>query len=76
MNPLSLPMEYYAKEGLTTYSIAYTGALAAVAGGLINVVPSIMDKSMKCVLVDVGMVVGGLYAANVFLQKSGVISGY
>jgi len=76
MNPLELPMKYYKNEGLSTYSIAYTGALAAVVGGLVNVVPSIMDKSMKCVIVDVGMIAGGLYAANVFLQKAGVLSGY
>jgi hypothetical protein len=76
MNPLALPMKYYNKEGITTYSIAYTGALAAVVGGLVNIVPSVMDKSMKCVIVDVGMIAGGLYAATVFLQKSGVLTGY
>jgi hypothetical protein len=76
MNPLALPMKYYNKEGITTYSIAYTGALAAVVGGLVNIVPSVMDKSMKCVIVDVGMIAGGLYAATVFLKKSGVLTGY
>ena len=76
MNPLALPMKYYNKEGITTYSIAYTGALAAVVGGLVNIVPSVMDKSMKCVIVDVGMIAGGLYAATVFLQKSGALTGY
>jgi len=53
MNPLRLPMEYYTKEGLSTYSVAYTGALAAAVGGLVNIIPSIRDKSMKCVMVDV-----------------------
>ena len=76
MNPLSMPIEYYKKEGFSTYSIAYTGALAAVIGGLANVIPAFRSGSMKCVLIDVGMVAGGLVAATGFLSKAGVIGGY
>jgi hypothetical protein len=71
-----LPIKYYKQEGFSTYSIAYSGALAATIGGLVNIVPSLMDKSTKCVIVDVGMIVGGLYAANVLLQKADIVSGY
>ena len=73
---LDLPMQYYRQEGLSTYSIAYTGALAATIGGLVNIVPAIRDKSMKCILVDVGLIAGGLFAATTFLQKAGVLEGY
>ena len=76
MNMLELPMEYYRKEGLTTYSIAYTGALVAMLGGLVNIIPSIRDESIKCVVADVALVGVGLYAANTFLKKAGVLEGY
>tara|TARA_R110002020_G_scaffold205536_2_gene410192 strand:- start:3729 stop:3959 length:231 start_codon:yes stop_codon:yes gene_type:complete len=76
MNPLNMPIEYYKKEGLSTYSIAYTGALAAVIGGLTNVIPAFRSGSMKCVMVDVGMIAGGLFAATVFLSKAGIMGEY
>ena len=76
MNMLKLPMEYYQKEGLTTYSIAYTGALASIIGGLVNIIPSIRDKSMKCVVADVALIGVGLYATTTFLKKAGVLEGY
>ncbi len=76
MNPLSLPMKYYETEGLSTYSVAYTGALAAMVGGLVNIIPSIRDKSMKCVVADVALIGVGMYSATVFLKKAGVLEGY
>jgi hypothetical protein len=76
MTPLEMPIAYYKKEGISTYSIAYTGALVAVIGGLVNVIPAFRSGSMKCVLIDVGMIVGGLVAANVFLSKAGIVGGY
>tara|TARA_R110000824_G_scaffold52316_2_gene145154 strand:- start:578 stop:808 length:231 start_codon:yes stop_codon:yes gene_type:complete len=76
MNPLEMPIAYYKKEGISTYSIAYTGALAAVVGGLVNIVPAIKSGSTKCILADVGMVAGGLVAATIFLSKAGIIGGY
>jgi|TARA_R110002020_G_scaffold2825_4_gene13178 hypothetical protein len=76
MNPLEMPIAYYKKEGISSYSIAYTGALAAVVGGLVNIVPAFRSGSMKCVLVDVGMVAGGLFAATVFLSKAGLMGDY
>ena len=76
MNPLSLPAEYYKKEGLSTYSLAYTGALIALVGGVANIVPAAMDKSMKCVMADVALIAVGLYGTNVFLKKAGVLEGY
>jgi len=76
MNPLELPMKYYKAEGLSTYSIAYTGALAAMLGGVINIIPSIRDKSMKCVVADVALIGAGMYGATVFLKKAGVLEGY
>jgi len=71
-----LPKQYYATEGLSSYSIAYTGALAASIGGLINLIPAIKDKSTKCVLVDLGLIVGGMCAATIFLKKANIIKGY
>jgi len=76
MNMLKLPLEYYQKEGLTTYSIAYTGALASIIGGLVNIIPSIRDKSMKCVVADIALIGVGLYTTTTFLKKAGVLEGY
>ncbi len=76
MNVFRLPMEYYEKEGLTTYSIAYTGALFAMVGGLVNIIPSLRDKSTKCVMADVGLIAVGLYATTTFLKKAGILEGY
>ena len=69
-------MQYYEAEGLTTYSIAYTGALAAVIGGLVNIIPSFRDGSMKCVFADVALIGVGLYATTTFLKKAGILEGY
>jgi hypothetical protein len=76
MNPLALPMQYYETEGLSTYSIAYTGALAAMVGGVVNIIPSFRDGSMKCVVADVALIGVGMYAATTFLKKAGILEGY
>ena len=82
MNPLTLPVKYYQTEGLSTSSIAYTGALLAAIGGIINM-PNAMKRSeshrpilQQTMFVDVCLIMGGFYAANIFLKNAGIFESY
>ena len=82
MNPLTLPVKYYQTEGISTSSIAYTGALLAAIGGIINM-PNAMKRSessrpfiQKTTTVNICLIAGGFYAANIFLKNAGIFESY
>ena len=77
-----LPIKYYKKEGLSTSSIAYTGALLAALGGIINMPNSIQRSEgyrpihQRTSTVNVCLILGGFYAANIFLRNAGLLTKY
>ncbi len=83
MNPLTLPVKYYQTEGISTSSIAYTGALLAALGGIINM-PNAMKRYeggrpiiQRTTTVNACLILGGFYAANIFLKNAGIFEeGY
>jgi len=82
LDVFGLPIKYYKKEGLSTSSIAYTGALLAALGGIINMPNSIQRSEgyrpihQKTSTVNACLIFGGFYAANIFLRNAGLLTSY
>ena len=82
LDVLGLPIKYYKQEGFSTSSIAYTGSLLAALGGIINLPNSIQRNEgsrpfhQRTTTVNVCLIFGGFYAANIFLRNAGLLEKY